>query len=126
MPPVRALRRLAVKGRQGRPKCANPRIGVLRGLLASFARDRGDARRGRGLTAAHPLLATLRRRGVEIRREGDRLRWRAPRGVLRPTDLAALRRAKAELLDALAAETPELDALDTGAVLLRYAMKLPA
>lgn len=51
------------------------------------------------MTAPHPLLAALCRRGVEFRREGARLRWRAPRGVLRPTDFTALRRAKADLLD---------------------------
>ena len=54
------------------------------------------------MSTPHPLLAELRRRGVELRREGDRLRWRAPRGVLRPMDLIALRRAKVELLNALA------------------------
>lgn|GEM_PF-3456641 len=88
---------------------------------------RGRARRGGAVTAAHPLLATLRRRGVEIRREGDRLRWRAPRGVIGPEDLAALKQAKAELLDALADEAPgDLDAGPVvearsriGAVLLR-------
>lgn len=68
------------------------------------------------MTAPHPLLGALRRRGVEIRREGDRLRWRAPRGVLGPADLDALRAAKAELLDALADEAPPPDAVDAGPV----------
>lgn len=53
------------------------------------------------MTAA-ALLADLRRRGVELRAEGDRLRWRAPRGAVTPADLARLRAAKAELLRALA------------------------
>jgi hypothetical protein len=86
------------------------------------------------VTATHALLAALRRRGVEIQREGDRLRWRAPRGEIQPTDLAALRRAKVELLGVLAVErlgqsdvfdvegAPILDArARVGAVLIRSA-----
>ncbi len=55
---------------------------------------------------ARGLLADLRRRGVELHPAGDRLRVRAPRGVLGSADLEALRRQKADLLAALAAEAP--------------------
>ena len=44
------------------------------------------------------LLSDLRRRGVELTAEGDRLRYRAPRGVLSPELLADLRSHKRELL----------------------------
>ena len=47
------------------------------------------------------LLSDLRRRGVKLTAEGDQLRYRAPRGTLRPTDLEALRAHKRSLLDAL-------------------------
>jgi hypothetical protein len=50
------------------------------------------------------VLADLRRRGVELRAEGDLLRLRAPRGVLTDADLVTLRGAKAAVLAALAAE----------------------
>lgn len=44
------------------------------------------------------LLSDLRRRGVELTAEGDRLRYRAARGVLSPELLADLRSNKKELL----------------------------
>jgi hypothetical protein len=56
------------------------------------------------VSAAVVLLHALRRRGVEIHAEGDRLRWRAPRGVVTPDDLDALKAAKAEIVAALEAE----------------------
>jgi len=48
------------------------------------------------------LLAGLRRRGIDLRAEGDRLRWRAPQGVVTPDDVGRLRDAKPELLRLLA------------------------
>jgi hypothetical protein len=47
---------------------------------------------------ATALLADLTCRGVELRPDGDRLRWRAPAGVVTEQDLAALRAVKVELL----------------------------
>ena len=47
------------------------------------------------------LLAELARRGVDVWAEGERLRYRAPRGALTPALLGALRAHKAELLEAL-------------------------
>ena len=44
------------------------------------------------------LLADLRHRGIELTAEGDRLRYRAPRGVLSPELIADLRSHKRELL----------------------------
>ncbi|MBI4506292.1 MAG: hypothetical protein HY691_12220 [Chloroflexi bacterium] len=49
------------------------------------------------------LLADLRARGVELVAAGDRLRWRAPAGVLTDVDRATLREHKAALVAVLAA-----------------------
>ena len=48
--------------------------------------------------SAFALMADLRCRGVELTAEGDRLHYRAPRGVLSPELLADLRSHKRELL----------------------------
>ncbi|MBI2321341.1 MAG: hypothetical protein HYU88_04425 [Chloroflexi bacterium] len=56
------------------------------------------------MTAAAALPAGLRARGVELAAVGDRLRWRAPAGVLDDSDRAALVENKQALLAALAAE----------------------
>ena len=53
------------------------------------------------------LLSDLRQRGVELTAEGDQLRYRAPRGTLRPTDLEALRAHKLSLLNALREDAAE-------------------
>ena len=58
------------------------------------------------MTAA-ALLSSLRLRGVELTAEGDQLRYRAPRGTLRPTDLETLRAHKLSLLDVLREGTAE-------------------
>lgn len=50
---------------------------------------------------APTLLAELRQRRVELAPEGPNLRYRAPKGVLTPELLAAMREHKAELLAAL-------------------------
>ena len=55
------------------------------------------------------LLSDLRRRGIELTAEGDRLRYRAPRGVLSPKLLADLRSHKAEILAGLSAPYVQLD-----------------
>ena len=49
------------------------------------------------MTAAE-LLAELRRRGVKLTVNGDRLRYEAPRGALTPELLEAMRQHKPELL----------------------------
>ena len=44
------------------------------------------------------LVADFRRRGVELTAEGDRLHYRAPRGVLSPELIDSLRSHKRQLL----------------------------
>jgi hypothetical protein len=53
------------------------------------------------IASAQGLLAHLRRRGIEVFADGAALRWRAPRGVVTPTDLEALRARKREVLEVL-------------------------
>lgn len=48
--------------------------------------------------SVHEFLADLRERGVSLTAEGDRIRCRAPHGVLTGTLLAAIRTRKSELL----------------------------
>ena len=52
------------------------------------------------------LLTDLRSRGVHLSPSGDRLRYRAPRGVLTDELLGQLRDHKAELLEELRRSTP--------------------
>jgi hypothetical protein len=47
------------------------------------------------------LLRTLESRGARFWSEGGRISWEAPRGVLEPADLEALRRSKPSLLSLL-------------------------
>ncbi len=47
------------------------------------------------------LVDDLHRRGVKLRAAGDRLRWRAPAGVISHADVAALRVHKATILSLL-------------------------
>jgi hypothetical protein len=56
------------------------------------------------------LLYDLRRRGVELSADADRLRYRAPRGVLSPDLLADLRAHKSEVLAELARGQGEFEA----------------
>lgn len=57
------------------------------------------------MTAAQALVADLRARGVRLWREGDQLRWQAPRpGVVHAEELERLRAAKAEVIAMLEAE----------------------
>lgn len=44
------------------------------------------------------FLQDLQRRGVTLWIDGERLRYRAPRGTLMPGDLEALRKHKTELM----------------------------
>ncbi|MFG2292838.1 amino acid adenylation domain-containing protein [Streptomyces sp. NPDC048603] len=65
---------------------------------------------------ATDVLEEFRSAGIRLWREGDRLRFRAPRGVMTDERLAVLRRSKAALL-ALVADTaagPEGDRPHTG------------
>ncbi|MEV7612194.1 amino acid adenylation domain-containing protein [Streptomyces sp. NPDC089799] len=55
---------------------------------------------------ANDLLEEFSSAGIRLWREGDRLRFRAPRGVMTDERLAGLRRAKAELLDLVPAAEP--------------------
>ena len=55
------------------------------------------------------LISDLRRRGVELTAEGDRLHYRAPRGVLSPELLADLRSHKPEILAELSTPFAQLD-----------------
>ncbi len=52
------------------------------------------------------LLDRLRALGVEVRAEGDKLRYRAPAGVLTPDLRQAIREHKAALLELLRPATP--------------------
>ena len=54
------------------------------------------------MTAAD-LISDLKRRGVELRVTGDRLRWRAPRGAMTPELAESLRRCKSETIALLSA-----------------------
>ena len=47
---------------------------------------------------ASAILDGLHRRGVQLRADGDLIRWQAPTGVMTETDLSALRRSKPEVL----------------------------
>lgn len=55
------------------------------------------------MSAATAFLATLQSRGVELRVDGDRIRWAGPKGAVGPDDLAQLRQHKPELLALLSA-----------------------
>ena len=59
--------------------------------------------------SASTLLQDLRRRGVEVTPEGDRLRCRAPRGVLTPGLRESIRRYKRGLLMLLQREARDGD-----------------
>jgi len=65
------------------------------------------------------LLVALRGRGVALIADGDRLRWRAPAGVLTDTDRDALTAAKPALLTLLSdrGKPPESPAKPNGMVL---------
>ncbi|GAA1959075.1 amino acid adenylation domain-containing protein [Amycolatopsis minnesotensis] len=63
---------------------------------------------------AADLVATLTETGVTLWAEGDRLRYRAPKGVLTPELLARLKAAKEAVLELLRAERVELTADDEG------------
>lgn len=59
------------------------------------------------------LLLDLHQRGVEIRVDGDRVRWRAPSGALVPDDLDLVRAHRDEVLDLL-------DAFEERAAILEF------
>src|SRR5215217_6765194 len=58
--------------------------------------------------SARTLMMALAARGVHLEARGDRLHYRAPRGVLTAADRAALATHKAELLAALVEPRPPL------------------
>jgi hypothetical protein len=66
--------------------------------------------------SALAALADLRARGVELRADGDLVRYRAPKGTLTPQLRRALADYKAELLAELEAEAArgELDRIEAG------------
>ncbi len=60
----------------------------------------------------------LRRRGVRIHVNGDRLRWVAPVGVVTEADLSALREHKAEVMAIL--RESESDRIEERAAILQF------
>ena len=64
------------------------------------------------------LIDGLHRRGVRLRVDGDRLRWRAPVGVMTEADLAALREHKPDVLAIIREE--QSDALEERAAILQF------
>lgn len=52
------------------------------------------------------LMADLGQRGVELVANGDRLRWRAPEGVMTPETIEMLRRHKAEVMATISVRLP--------------------
>jgi DNA polymerase-1 len=64
---------------------------------------------------ATALLAGLRLRGVELRADGDLLRYRAPKGTLSTEEIADLARHKAEILAMLGGRPPAPPAPSLGA-----------
>ena len=64
------------------------------------------------------FLDRLHRRGVRLRRNGDRVRWFAPVGVVTEADLAELRRHKAEVLAILRED--ERDRIEERAAILEF------
>jgi hypothetical protein len=53
------------------------------------------------IASAQELLESFRCRGIDVFADGGALRWRAPRGVVTPLDLEALRARKREVLEVL-------------------------
>ncbi len=68
--------------------------------------------------SAAALLDGLHRRGVRLRVDGDRLRWRAPVGVMTDADLSALRHSKPEVLAIIREE--QIDRIEERAVILQF------
>jgi hypothetical protein len=54
--------------------------------------------------SAAELLADFSHRGIQLRAEGERLSYDAPKGVMTPADLEQLRKHKSELLAHLKCE----------------------
>ena len=68
--------------------------------------------------SAAALLDGLHRRGVRLRVDGDRLRWRAPVGVMTDADLSALRHSKPEVLAIIREQ--DADRIEERAVILQF------
>ena len=64
------------------------------------------------------LIDELRRRGVRLHVNGDRLRWFAPMGVVTEADLSALRQHKAEVLAILREQ--DADRIEERAAILQF------
>ena len=60
------------------------------------------------MTAA-AILTDLQHRGVDLFLDGDRIRWRAPKGVLTPADVETLTANKQEITAALQGAVGLLD-----------------
>ena len=73
--------------------------------------------------SAAALLDGLHRRGVRLRVDGDRLRWRAPVGVMTEAYLTALRHSKAEALAIL--REAESDRIEERAAIIQFDAYLP-
>ena len=69
------------------------------------------------------ILDDLYKRGVQLRIDGERLRWFAPVGVVTEIDLTALREHKAEVLATLAA--PDPDAFEERAAIIEHDGGMP-
>lgn len=57
-----------------------------------------------GNIAAMELITQLRSKGISLSRKDDKLRYKAPQGVLKESDLQALKLYKTDILDLLQAE----------------------
>ena len=64
------------------------------------------------------LRDRLHRLGVRFRIDGDRLRWRAPAGVMAETDISDLQEQKSAVLATLHDE--KLDAYEERAAIMEY------
>ena len=58
--------------------------------------------------SATALLPDLKKRGVELSIDGDRLRWRAPRGIMTAETVETLRRHKPAIIESLTLPAPEI------------------
>lgn len=67
------------------------------------------------MSIAAQLLADIRSRGAVFRAEGDRLRWKAPRGALTDYDRQALAAHKPEILELVAITGFDARLYDTAA-----------
>ncbi len=67
---------------------------------------------------ASAILDGLHRRGVQLRADGDLIRWQAPTGVMTDADLSALRHSKPEVLAIIREE--DADRIKDRAAILQF------